>query len=654
MPISQSSVDATIRHQAMLEGLKRNHEQIVLPYLQKLDKKLRLKLTRAELTTYNRKRLEALIASVGEMTNNILSGATAELTRELGALAKAEAAFESASLDNAVQNVAFNAKTPAAAQVRAAINAAPLAVSGVSGGQLLKPFMKGWTKAQTDMVQGAIRNGAFTGATNATILKTIRGTASAKFKDGLLGRSAAQFRAVVHTAVQHVSSVARMETYAANSDLVKMYRWSSTLDNKTTEICQSLDGQEFPVGGGPVPPAHVNCRSSTVPVLDEEFKFLREGATRSSQFGPVPANQTYYDWLGKQPAAFQDGVLGKSLGKVFRQGGLTSEQFAKMRMDQKTFKVLTLGEMRKLQPLAFNRAGVYLNPNTGRPKTPNAFKPAKPAPKKAPTTKPKYVEPVENFTSSLNQPVTMKRIQDVLAGIPGAQKEVAKVNQFLGKYRTGSLFGLEADSSKYGQAYVKKGMHARISKYVDENLGPAPDGSRSLYFRVVAKPRAGGFTHHSWNFVVVRVKKKFANFANINPAKLPENIRETLSEFAKTRRQDSFTFSWDSRLRFKRKSALSAGEDAEIFLNWVHEIGHQIHFRAGAPSRPWRVGVEIEKAIPAVTEYSTVNRHEWFAEHFVAWLVDREALYKLSPDCVKFIDDVVEKALNNPVIYKGF
>src|SRR3546814_15905752 len=66
---------------------------------------------------------------------------------------------------------------------------------------------------------------------------------------------------------------------SANADLVKRYRWVSTLDDRTSEICQSLDGTEWPVGEGPLPPILPNCRSRIVPVLDERFAFLREGAT---------------------------------------------------------------------------------------------------------------------------------------------------------------------------------------------------------------------------------------------------------------------------------------------------------------------------------------------------------------------------------------
>jgi hypothetical protein len=115
-----------------------------------------------------------------------------------------------------------------------------------------------------------------------------------------------------------------------------------------------------------VPPAHINCRSSTVPILDERFAFLKEGATQSGQFGPVDADETYFSWLKKQPAKFQDEAIGPVRGKLLREGGLSAERFGQLRLS-KNFDPLSLAEMQKLEPLAFDKAGITLNPATGLP-----------------------------------------------------------------------------------------------------------------------------------------------------------------------------------------------------------------------------------------------------------------------------------------------
>jgi hypothetical protein len=86
-----------------------------------------------------------------------------------------------------------------------------------------------------------------------------------------------------------------------------------------------------------------------------------EGATRASigDSGPqqVRADQSYYEWLKQQPAAFQDKAIGPVRAKLFREGGLSIERFSELQLDR-NFAPLTLAQMRALEPLAFERAGV--------------------------------------------------------------------------------------------------------------------------------------------------------------------------------------------------------------------------------------------------------------------------------------------------------
>jgi len=148
-----------------------------------------------------------------------------------------------------------------------------------------------------------------------------------------------------------------MKTWEANQAVVDGYRWVSTLDGVTTAQCRTLDGKNFDVGSGPMPPIHIGCRSTTVAELREDLAFLSEGRTRSSKDGYVNANETYYSWLKKQPAAFQNDVLGKTRAKLFRDGGLNAERFSALNLDR-NFKPLTLEQMKIKEPQAFIRAEI--------------------------------------------------------------------------------------------------------------------------------------------------------------------------------------------------------------------------------------------------------------------------------------------------------
>lgn len=354
MAIPEELIAITTRHQVHIERLKSGDAQKVRVLLVEVDRAIRKKLgARAEFTDYNRGKLERLLKSVTGMLAGIFEQYRGDLLASLREFGEYEAGFETKALNSVVQGVTF--ATPAPAQVWAAATTAPLSVRGPQGGKLLEPFIRDWSQGEIQAVTGVIRRGVFEGQTNAEIIRAIRGTKALKYRDGLLETTRRHADAVVRTAVQHVSSSARFETWQHNK--LARYRWVSTLDSRTTTQCRSLDGQVFELGKGPRPPIHIGCRSTTVPELDDGLDFLDEGATRASKTGPVSADLSYYDWLKQQPAAFQDSALGPIRGRLFRNGGLSAERFARLNLD-KNFKPLTLDEMRALEPAAFSRAGL--------------------------------------------------------------------------------------------------------------------------------------------------------------------------------------------------------------------------------------------------------------------------------------------------------
>lgn len=78
--------------------------------------------------------------------------------------------------------------------------------------------------------------------------------------------------------------------------------------------CQSRDGNFYPVGEGPRPPAHIACRSTMVPVTSRNRARLE-------------SRMTYNEWLTGQKASVQDDILGKAKGQLFRKGDLTVDKF---------------------------------------------------------------------------------------------------------------------------------------------------------------------------------------------------------------------------------------------------------------------------------------------------------------------------------------
>ncbi|MBC9814015.1 minor capsid protein, partial [Crocinitomicaceae bacterium CZZ-1] len=240
-------------------------------------------------------------------------------------------------------NVNANFVTPAAEQVWAATTFAPLELSE-------KPvdfvsLMGGWRQAEVNRLVMGVKSGFVQGMTTRRIVKNVVGPG------GLADISERNAATVIRTALAHVSNEARQQVYAQNDDIITKYEWVSTLDSRTSAVCRSRDSMQYEIGKGPLPPAHPNCRSSTAPVISSEFDFLDKGAKRAARGAEggqqVSADTTYYEFLKQQPAWFQDEALGPVRGKIFRNSGITPEEFRVISVDG-FGRPLTLKEMAEL------------------------------------------------------------------------------------------------------------------------------------------------------------------------------------------------------------------------------------------------------------------------------------------------------------------
>lgn len=347
-------LDIATRHQVYLERLKSGEVRNFDAALRKLEQAIIQVINGLEVDSISdltKAKLKEALVELRDAQAQIMFDAIDKLIPKLEKIVGYEAQFEARSLGQLVAEVPI-AYVLAERAFSAAMNQ-PLSATG----ELLEPFLKNWAAREIEAVGNLVAKGYADGWTTQQLVQAVRGTKKAKYSDGLVAKIGRDADAVVRTAIQHVASTARMQTWAANSDIVKGYRWVSTLDGKTTQVCRSLDGKVFELGKGPRPPIHIRCRSTTVAELDDKFSFLDEGATRSSKDGYVDGDLTYYEWLKKQPPAFQDSAIGPTRGKLLRDGGLTAEEFARLNLGR-NFEPLTLEEMRKLEPAAFERAGI--------------------------------------------------------------------------------------------------------------------------------------------------------------------------------------------------------------------------------------------------------------------------------------------------------
>lgn len=397
MTAQQDLLDATIRHQIGIRNFTSGEVRRVLTLLESVDRdltrKLRERLAGIERPVdFTSDAWRALLADVRQLRAVGMQRLRQQLTPTLTELAKVEADFEGriaqASIPVELQFAAVDAR-----QLRALVFQKPFE------GRLLRQWYQSLAAADQRRLETALQLGIAQGESIQQITRRVAGTRARGFTDGALATTRRNAEAVVRTAVNHVSNSAREAFWLENPEFVSGMMWVSTLDGRTTPVCQARDGKVGPIGGKPLPddlpaarrlvpanarpPAHVACRSLMVAVLDgvgivgrrpvvtdtrtrqrREIDFRAE-ARRTGRpireirrewavqnVGTVPAKTTYDEFLRRQTTSFQDEVLGPTRGRLFRAGE-TVDQFV-----DRAGNELTLDELAKTDPASFVSAGL--------------------------------------------------------------------------------------------------------------------------------------------------------------------------------------------------------------------------------------------------------------------------------------------------------
>jgi SPP1 gp7 family putative phage head morphogenesis protein len=258
MPESSDELTAiSVRNQILLERLKSGEYKKFAPFLRRIERDVRNRIGDEGDTIATKKRLNVLLTDVQRIQKEIYDEYIAQLNGDLGSIAVSQSEFEANSYNKVVAN--YNATVPAAEQVLASVRLNPLQIKDYAGDPLIEPYMRDWSRKETARVTSAIQQGFYQGQTNAEIVRSIRGTKALNYRDGVLDISNRSAFTIVRTSVQHAASQARQATMKANSDLIKGYKWVSTLDSRTSDQCASLDGRRFDIGEGPLPPIHPNA-----------------------------------------------------------------------------------------------------------------------------------------------------------------------------------------------------------------------------------------------------------------------------------------------------------------------------------------------------------------------------------------------------------
>ena len=387
-------LDAMLRHQVGLErtskGLGRRVRELLDASESDLKRAIRRRLrnhTGLE-TPASVRRLQRLLDEVKKIRGESHAEVAALLHEEMIRLAALEPAIVDGILKTVVP-VVLDTAMPAAPMLRSIVTTRPFE------GKVLKEWARDIARADLARIESQIRIGMVQGESIPQISRRIVGKASLRGRDGVTQIARRNAEALARTATNHVANEARREYHKANDDILDDELFLATLDSVTTPICRSLDGKRFPIGEGPRLPLHWNERSLRVAILDAEAlgrrpskpvskrSLLRDFAAEEKLdrvplrradlphgtkgrfdafsrartrelIGRVPAKVDYQTWLGRQSAKFQDDVLGKAKGKLFRRGDLSLDKF----VDPATFKEVTLDSLARTEAEAFRAAGL--------------------------------------------------------------------------------------------------------------------------------------------------------------------------------------------------------------------------------------------------------------------------------------------------------
>ena len=180
-----------------------------------------------------------------------------------------------------------------------------------ANGLYLLPFVKTFATSAQAGVENLIRKAWANRWTVEETLAELVGTEGVRQgTPSQMHRIGVQASAVIHTATAHVAAVVAAGVMSA---VFGRYVWYSVIDGSTTEICRSRNRKVYRFGEGPLPPAHIRCRSHTAPVNNVSDL----------------AEETFYTWVARQPIDVQDDILGEDGGEAIREGRLKAKDIPK-------------------------------------------------------------------------------------------------------------------------------------------------------------------------------------------------------------------------------------------------------------------------------------------------------------------------------------
>lgn len=286
--------DAVVRHGLYLEGLKANQHGVLLDDVGAIFRLYNDAVRSLEVDSMGELTATALTKLIAErrvLAVRIYSKYTLKFLKFLEKFNKVEARMSALTikelgdgLNRSVPLSEFGAKF--SGNVWASIKRSTLPSSGDS----FIDYIDNFGRSLISNIEKRIKFSVVNAETRRELLEGINGIkGKVLIKGGLVSRFTNAAKGMVDTIVQHVSSFVHNEVQSRFYD---KYIWISIIDGSTTEVCHDRNGNIYDYGEGPLPPAHIRCRSRTAPYTGDAQK----------------RNMSFYEWLTGQPDEIQQLV----------------------------------------------------------------------------------------------------------------------------------------------------------------------------------------------------------------------------------------------------------------------------------------------------------------------------------------------------------
>jgi SPP1 gp7 family putative phage head morphogenesis protein len=346
MAASEELIALEAAHNLYVQRLAAGFGNDAAPYIDKMQKQVHERINREVGKNLTPLRRESLIKDIKEIIKVNLTEYTRALSQDNAEFGKYEGDWQS-------KTVASVAAVETVTVTKAAINTAAKNSliklgegSYTSYNEMLKYYSDNNARQITNIVAQGFQSGVSTRSIVGQVLDEV---------DNRVVKTRKEAKAIARTGTNHYANQAR-RVYFDAEPVVEQFILIATLDSSTSSICRSLDGKVFEKTETKYfPPLHYNCRSAASPYIPElgnegerpeNFRDAESGLLMPSV---TDSKKVFYEAFKNLDAATQDQQLGPTLGKAFRKGlkdkTITPQSFAKMTVDEKNLRPLTLSDM---------------------------------------------------------------------------------------------------------------------------------------------------------------------------------------------------------------------------------------------------------------------------------------------------------------------